>query len=300
MNHLKRLYVMIYIAFAMGLLINSLAAIVQGVTSTAWYGVALTVLPINLMLMGAMLTRRMARTGANLDLMIMAGLVGLILAASGVVIGGEAVHVLALAGAGFVGLLFYVFWYSRFGRTPSPHLETGSPLPEFDLINVEGERVPVSSLTADRPVIFTFIRGNWCPICMGQVNEMTAGLAPFVTAGIDIVFIASQDVVRTRALAKGRPDGIRFYADPDNAAARTLEIQNPAGLPLGMEILGYRSETALPTTIITRAGGEIAWTDQTDNYRVRPKPQTLLAMARQAGWILLIREEGVCDSSIPR
>ena len=283
MNSFKRIYVMIYITFAAALLIASIAAIAGGVTSTGWYGVALTALPINLMLMMAMLTRRMARTGANLDLMIMAGLAGLVLAASGVVIGNDPAYVLALAGAGFVGLLAYVFWYSRFGRTPSPHLEAGRELPDFEVFDIEGGAVPVSDLLADRPAILTFIRGNWCPICMGQVNEMTSGLAPFVGAGVEVIFIASQDVQRTRALAKGRPEGIRFYADPENAAARRLEIQNPAGLPLGMEILGYRSETALPTTIITRPGGEIHWTDQTDNYRVRPKLETLLAMARQAG-----------------
>ena len=32
----------------------------------------------------------------------------------------------------------------------------------------------------------------------------------------------------------------------------------------------------MPTVIITEAGGRILWVDETDNYRVRPEPQTYL------------------------
>ena len=45
-------------------------------------------------------------------------------------------------------------------------------------------------------------------------------------------------------------------------------------MPLGMEIFGYKSETVLPTVIITDEEGKILFLDQTDNYRVRPEPET--------------------------
>lgn len=47
---------------------------------------------------------------------------------------------------------------------------------------------------------------------------------------------------------------------------------------MGMQMLGYDSETVLPTVIITAAGGRILWADETDNYRVRPEPKLFLTV----------------------
>ena len=65
--------------------------------------------------------------------------------------------------------------------------------------------------------------------------------------------------------------------------ARTLGIENPNGLPMGMQVLGYDSETVLPTVIITGRDGKIIWTHETDNYRVRPEPDVFLDVLRRHG-----------------
>ncbi len=49
---------------------------------------------------------------------------------------------------------------------------------------------------------------------------------------------------------------------------------------MGMQALGYDSETVLPTVVITEAGGRILWADETDNYRVRPEPDLFLTVLR--------------------
>ncbi len=40
--------------------------------------------------------------------------------------------------------------------------------------------------------------------------------------------------------------------------------------------MGYDSDTVLPTVIITDEKGKIIFVDLTDNYRVRPEPETFL------------------------
>jgi hypothetical protein len=50
---------------------------------------------------------------------------------------------------------------------------------------------------------------------------------------------------------------------------------------MGMQVLGYDSETVLPTVIITAVGGRILWAHETDNYRVRPDPDVYLAVLRE-------------------
>jgi peroxiredoxin len=275
MNTLKRIYVMAYVVGAFVLLSQAVQGLIAGERYLGWAGVALTVAPIVLVLTLAMITRRVARTSANFPAAIFLGVIGLIMAVVDRQVYGGPELLPFYALGGLVSFLFYVFWYSRFGRVFSPVLENGRTLPDFELIAVDGTEISSRELTAT-PTILIFIRGNWCPLCMGQVNEMSSAISSFVDAGARVAFIAPQSVAKTRSLAKGRPDGLEFYSDDGNAAGRILKIDNPASLPLGMEILGYRSETVLPTVIVTRAGGEIIWTHQTDNYRVRPTPKALL------------------------
>ena len=48
-------------------------------------------------------------------------------------------------------------------------------------------------------------------------------------------------------------------------------------------MLGYDSETVLPTIIITNTNtkGHILWAHETDNYRIRPEPDTFLKVLRE-------------------
>jgi hypothetical protein len=52
-----------------------------------------------------------------------------------------------------------------------------------------------------------------------------------------------------------------------------------------MQMIGYESETVLPTVIITDETGKIIWTHQTDNYRVRPEPDVFLDVLRGHGML---------------
>lgn len=40
---------------------------------------------------------------------------------------------------------------------------------------------------------------------------------------------------------------------------------------MGMQVLGYESDSVLPTVLLTDTQGLIVFSDQTDNYRVRPE-----------------------------
>jgi hypothetical protein len=76
-----------------------------------------------------------------------------------------------------------------------------------------------------------------------------------------------------------------FLTDEGNRAARQLGIAQSYGVPMGMQVLGYDSETVLPTIVITDDNGRILWADETDNYRVRPDPDTYLRVIRTQGGV---------------
>jgi len=181
----------------------------------------------------------------------------------------------ALAGAEALGWLAYTRWYSWFGREPSPALVIGERLPD-DLPFIEHGRGPI--VAADlrgRPTVLLFYRGNWCPLCMAQVGEIAARWRDVEALGAQVVLVSPQDDAHTRALAARHDVAFRYLRDEGLVAARHLGIANDDGTPAGM--IGYESDTVLPTLVVTDGEGRIVYADQTDNYRVRPTPDTVLA-----------------------
>ena len=74
-----------------------------------------------------------------------------------------------------------------------------------------------------------------------------------------------------------------FLVDKDNRAAKALDILSENGTPTGLELLGYDSDTVMPTVLITDEKGKIIFADLTDNYRVRPEPDTFIEVLKSHG-----------------
>jgi peroxiredoxin len=172
------------------------------------------------------------------------------------------------------GQLLYVFWYSNLGRTPSETLRTGAVLPEFMLEDEHGRAVSSKTFFGS-PAVLLFHRGNWCPLCMAQIRELSEQYETLAARGAKVVLISPQSHAQTRELAARFRVPFHFLVDPDGRAARQLGILHEAGVPLGMP--GYDPDTVFPTAVVTDAAGRILLADQTDNYRVRPEPATFLA-----------------------
>ena len=195
-----------------------------------------------------------------------------------------------LASGEIVCWFAYTRWYSRFGREPSPALTVGELLP-YDLPFVEHGRGPiVAAELRGRPTVLLFYRGNWCPLCMAQVGEIAARWREVEALGAQVALVSPQDEGHTRALAARHDVAFRYLRDDGLEAARRLGIVNPDGTPAGM--IGYESDTVLPTLVVTDGEGRIVYADQTDNYRVRPTPDTVLAALRTAGLANAAAEAG--------
>ena len=97
-----------------------------------------------------------------------------------------------------------------------------------------------------------------------------------------MALISPQPPGHTRRLAKKMGVPFLFLVDRGNRAAAKLGIEAPAGIPFGFQVLGYASDSVLPTVVITDASGKILFADLTDNYRVRPEPATFLEVLRGA------------------
>lgn len=185
----------------------------------------------------------------------------------------------AVAGLGILSL--YVFWYARFGRITGSRLDVGATLPDFTLTDLNGKLVD-SSAFHGKPAVLLFYRGNWCPLCMAQIAEIAALADEFQNRGIEIALISSQPATRSQELAERIAGPFRFLQDPGNKLARELDIDIRNGVP-ALWPGDWQPDTVMPTVVVINANATIVYSDQTDNYRVRPEPDIFLAILRRAG-----------------
>jgi len=274
----KSIFVSMYMMAATAITVFATISIINSGDFITWGGVILTTAPFMLVISWVMLLKSTARTSARFPLLIVLAVAGVIAAAWGYAEGGSLLAPL-LALAGLAGFLVYAYWYSSFPDRASRQLQPGQSLPEFELLDIAGETV-LSSTLMDRPVIWMFYRGNWCPLCMAQIKELAGQYRQLQEMGVRVALISPQPHKFTVGLARKFDVTFDFLTDEKNRAAHVLGIAHLNGLPMGMQALGYDSETVLPTVIITDTGGRILWAHETDNYRIRPEPGQFLAVLR--------------------
>lgn len=273
MNKLKSLFVMPFMMTTMAIAAFAIYSLITSGYDLGYVGTLFATLPF-LGFITYLMAIGMGRTSANLPVVLGLGIVGLGLSVYNVIDEpGNGAVPLALTSLALLGFLAYDFWYSHFGRLPSPALKFGETLPEFSLEDTDGGTVSSGSFMGN-PALILFFRGNWCPLCMTQVKEIAADYQKLAGYGVQIVLVSPQSHQQTKDLAERFDVPFKFLVDAGNRTADALGIAMENGVPLG--IAGYDPDTVMPTVIITDANGKIIFLDQTDNYRVRPEPATFL------------------------
>ena len=244
-----------------------------------WLAAMMTSLPLLIFLMHTMIFKSSPRTNKVLPVHSSSVVLGLIIALA-INISGENygykrnTTALFLTEIGFLLHILYIFWYSSLQRGSNDILTVGKKIPDFMTYKNDIE-VPSSSFKGFSTVII-FYRGNWCPFCMAQIKELAQKYRDLVNSGIKIVLISPQPEKITETLAKRFNVPFIFLTDKNNAAAHKLGINHNNGVPTGMGMMGYDSNTVYPTVIALNKKGKIIYLDETPSFRNRPEPKTYL------------------------
>ena len=180
-----------------------------------------------------------------------------------------------LAFVVMIGWMAYTTWYSELGDRTADRIKEDKRLPKINLQTIEGKAITSDEwLGTKRLVIFYY--GNWCPICMGQIAELRKFADRFAENGVKITLVSPQPEVNSRQLAEKYGPLMEFVVDKDSAAAKALGILHDAGVPAGLQMLGYDQDMPKPTAFILDEKGRVLYVDLPENYRVRPRPEDML------------------------
>ncbi len=271
MDQHKKWYVLPWIGFCFIGEVHSLLALVFGGFNLAWLGALIATAPITAFFMWVARARP-ARTSRHMPIQQACVWIGIAL----VMTNPGTLPLVYSVGAGALGLYGYLYWFSALKRPAGP-LRVGELLPPFELRSTDG--IINNDRLLGRNTLMLFYRGNWCPLCVAQIEEVSGLYRQLDEYGADVVLVSTQSADDTEKLAKRFDVPMLFGIDDDLAVTRAFQLLHEGGKPAGTP--GGAEDTVMPTLLVADADNRIVWLDETDNYRVRPEPAVFLEILQR-------------------
>jgi peroxiredoxin len=192
----------------------------------------------------------------------------------------RAVHVRAVAGL-------------KQQRLAANILPVGSKAPEFRLQDHDGKDVLSSDLLAKGRLVLCFIRGHWCPFCVGQMEAMNLVLPEIEQAGATFAAISPQTVRQSFFMRDQRKLRFLLLSDAGNKVARqfglTYRVPDEqravyqrafVNLPF---VNGDDSwELPIPAVYVIDRDGSVLYAFAKEDYTERPEPEDVVRFLNAA------------------
>jgi len=166
-------------------------------------------------------------------------------------------------------------------------LRVGSRIPEFQLQDHDSERVSSSDLLAKRRLVLCFIRGRWCPFCIGQMEAMNLVLPAIERAGGTLAAVSPQTVKQAFFMRDQHKLRFPLLFDAGNNIARQFGLTYR--VPDEQQAVYQRAfvnlpfvngndswELPIPATYIIDRDGTVLYASANEDYAERPEPRDIL------------------------
>lgn len=167
-------------------------------------------------------------------------------------------------------------------------------IPPFELADHNGKRVSSADLLRKGRLVICFIRGRWCPFCVGQMEAMNYIAAQICSAGAQLVAISPQTEKQAFFMHDQHKLAFPVLVDAHNELARQFGLVYKVpdeqqklyrstfiNLPLinGRDVHENGSwELPIPATYIVDRDGSILFASANEDYTDRPEPLDLLSI----------------------
>jgi peroxiredoxin len=162
-------------------------------------------------------------------------------------------------------------------------LAVGAKSPSFELQDHDGKMVSSSELLARGRLVVCFIRGRWCPFCVGQMEAMNLALPQIERAGASLVAISPQTVKQSYFMHDQHKLRFPLLSDAGNKVARQFGLTYR--VPASQEAIYRRAfvnlplangdeswELPIPATYVIDRDCTILYASANVDYTERPEP----------------------------
>ena len=167
-------------------------------------------------------------------------------------------------------------------------LNVGAQSPEFELPDHNGKPVSSADLLSRGRLVLCFIRGRWCPFCVGQMEAMNYVAAEIEAAGASLVAVSPQTEKQSFFMRDQHRLAFPLLVDAGNRLARQFGLVYR--VPDEQQGL-YRStfvnlpfangdpswELPIPATFVIDRDGSILFALANEDYTDRPEPLEILS-----------------------
>jgi peroxiredoxin len=167
-------------------------------------------------------------------------------------------------------------------------LPVGAKAPDFKLQDQNGKLVSSPDLLAMGSLVLCFIRGRWCPFCVGQMEAMNLILPQIEQAGAAFIAISPQTVKQSFFMHDQHKLRFPLLSDSGNQVARQFGLTYR--VPAQQEAVYRRAfvnlpftngddswELPIPATFVVDHDGTILYARANEDYTERPEPAEILS-----------------------
>jgi peroxiredoxin len=167
-------------------------------------------------------------------------------------------------------------------------LKVGGKAPSFELSDHNGKLVSSADLLANRRLVLCFIRGRWCPFCVGQMEAMSSISPEIEAAGASMVAVSPQTEKQAFFMHDQHKLAFPLLVDAHNQLSRQFGlVYRVAEEQQGL----YRStfvnlpfangddswELPIPAAFAIDRDGTILFASAKEDYTDRPEPLEILS-----------------------
>ena len=180
-------------------------------------------------------------------------------------------------------------------RLAANALPIGSNICEFQLQDHDGKSISSFHLLANGRLVLCFIRGRWCPFCVGQMEAMNLVLPEIKEESATLVAISPQTVKQSYFMRDQHKLRFPLLSDPGNHVARQFgltyrvpdeqkSIYQRAFVNLPFVNGDDSWELPIPATYIIDRDGTVLYASANEDYTERPEPEEIVHfLANQSG-----------------
>jgi peroxiredoxin len=167
-------------------------------------------------------------------------------------------------------------------------LPIGAKAPAFELPDHDGKTVSSTDLVSRGRLVLCFIRGRWCPFCVGQMEAMNLILTRIEQAGAALIAISPQTVKQSFFMHDQHKLRFPLLSDAGNKVARQFGLTYR--VPQLQEAVYRRAfvnlpftngdeswELPIPATYILDRDGTAIYASANEDYTERPEPSGILS-----------------------